>query len=52
MKATLTLVYETEIDDDDKDWLKECVIEGDDQALSEVFGVGWGDQKESKIEFE
>ncbi len=51
MKARLTLIFEKEISEGDKEWVEQCVAEYDDQALSEIFGIGWESPIEKDIKF-
>jgi len=58
VKAILTLVYEEDISGDDeevklqKDFLKQAVKDMDEQALSEVFGIGWESPVKCRVKFE
>jgi len=58
VKATLTLVYEADLVGDDEDvtlqkhFLKQAAKDVDDQAISEVFGVGWEMPVKCRVRFD
>ena len=51
MKATLTLIYEREVDEDLQAFLEEAVINKDEQAIMESFEIGWASPVQSTIIF-
>jgi hypothetical protein len=51
MKATLTLIYEREVDEDLQAFLEEAVINKDEQAIMESFEIGWASPIQSTIIF-
>ena len=52
MKAILTLVYEATIDEEDRNMYQQAVNDGDDQFLSETFGIGWDGPESCQVIFE
>jgi hypothetical protein len=50
MKVRLTLIYEAEFSESEFPILLQAVENGDDQYISESFGVHWDTPKETKIE--
>jgi hypothetical protein len=52
MKATLTLIYEREVDEDAQAFLEEAVMDKDEQAIMEFFEIGWASPVQSTISFD
>jgi len=58
VKAVLTLIYEADLDGDDEDvklqkhFLKQAAKDMDDQAIGEVFGVGWDSPVKCRVKFD
>jgi hypothetical protein len=52
MKATLTLIYEREVDEDAQAFLEEAVMDKDEQAIMEFFEIGWASPVQSAITFD
>lgn len=51
MKATLTLVYETEVDEDSQYFLEESIRNKDERAIMEYFDIGWTSPAQIAISF-
>jgi hypothetical protein len=51
MKATLTFIYEREVDEDSQSFLDEAVMDKDVQAIMEFFEIGWDSPVQSTISF-
>ena len=41
MKIRLTTIYEEDGTDEDLEYLKSIISEGDQQGVDEFFGIGW-----------
>jgi hypothetical protein len=52
MKATLTFIYEREVDEDSQSFLDEAVMDKDVQAIMEFFEIGWDSPVQSTITFD